>query len=1489
MEQQQEKGNEKFFIGLDIGTESVGFSATDGNYNLLKVGGKPIMGVRLFEEAKTSAERRIFRANKVRKDRQKQRTMLLQSLFNDEISKIDPLFFIRLEASSFWEEDKNKRNKTDKKLSDLNSLFADKKFTDATYFKKFKTIYHLREHLMTEKNWTGKTKPDIRLLYLACHHILKSRGHFLWSAEEINYSVQGQSSFKKLNDCLETALSSEDEINPIQLTIPSNFNSLLVVFQAKLGLKSKQEELKKILFADANKKNNKIINAMLKAITGGNFNLNDIFDAELEKEESIYSFDNDWDEIASKITNALNNDDQFAVVESLKDVYDFGQLNLLLQGHASISSAMISKFNEHKEDLEILKKFVRKVIPHEYNKIFRSNKEYEKTTKSKLGNYANYIGSNLVDGKTIVKKVEKAGFYEFLLNVFADNKLIERGKEWTITTTNLTEQQYETLDKILKKINQSSYMLKSRTKYNAIIPYQLHKYELETMLSNAENHYEFLKKVDNDKHSTCKTVKDKILSLISFRVPYYVGRLNNHSEVRKGMHAWVEKKLKGVKITPWTFDAVVDKNTSAEKFIERMLSKCTYLPTEPVLPKYSLVYSEFCVLNELNKLKIRGNDVTVEIKQGIFNNLFKQQRNITPTKLLNYLKITDNTLTKEDLSGFDKEGKGFNSSLCSLIDTSPIIDALQKSPYNKSLTTAQKIIEKVIQWHALFEDKKILESKMGEEYPFLKGDIAKQLKSLNYSGFGNLSKEFLTSEKVICKDTGELISILRLLWETNENLNEIIWNKNYNIQEWLAKENNTSDKEFSYADIAESYGSPSVKRSVWEAMKIVDEIISFNNNLVPDKIFIEVTRREDEKQRSITRKKYIEGCWKNAKTLSAQVINELKSELESKTDAQLRSEKLFLYFMQCGRCAYSGEKIMISDLANNNLYDIDHIIPQSLVKDDSIKNKVLAKKYLNGKKDKNYPLYKTNEIWSRKDSLLPMWRSWQKAGLISPEKFNRLTRTNDITEREMEGFIARQLVFTGQSATLTASLFKKKFNSYDKQPEIVYSKADNVSEFRNKVDMEKCREVNDLHHAHDAYLNIVVGNVYNERFNHNKNFYKSQTNKFQEYNTNRMFEYNVKNAWDIDLNTKPKRNEFSDEDKESYQKAVISWLKNQEIVKKIKNVISKNYYPVTKKLLENKGAFYDQTLYGVEIKQKEIKRGKVLLKIKDTSLPLKGNENNPLSNIQRYGYFTSENPAYFIIVEHTVSKGTGKNKKENRVRQFVTLPLIKQKQWEREFSLVKSKIDKENFFNEKLTNYLIAENGFKDLTIVLPKVYKYTLFEESGTPMRISGLKDRQNAVQWYVDDKTISYVRVIYKYAELVKKGVLKEDDYKNQSTIIVSAKKNGLPLSITLDKNKDLFVIIKSQLEKDIYKGNSALYKKLDQDNEQKFNKLDIVNQVKILTELIRALACNAQRGDIKSIGGHSAFGRLVNSDKIENDLVLIEESITGLKTKHTRIYPF
>ena len=168
------RGN--YFIGFDIGTNSVGWAVTNEKYELLKFKSHKMWGSRLFKDADTAVETRMKRSLRRRYKRRKFRLLLLESLFAKEINAVDETFFMRLHESKYHVEDKTNPVKY--------TLFIDKNYTDVDYYKEFPTIYHLRHHLMTEG-----TK-DIRLLFLGIHHILKYRGNFLYGKKE--FSVDGE-------------------------------------------------------------------------------------------------------------------------------------------------------------------------------------------------------------------------------------------------------------------------------------------------------------------------------------------------------------------------------------------------------------------------------------------------------------------------------------------------------------------------------------------------------------------------------------------------------------------------------------------------------------------------------------------------------------------------------------------------------------------------------------------------------------------------------------------------------------------------------------------------------------------------------------------------------------------------------------------------------------------------------------------------------------------------------------------------------------------------------------------------------------------------------------------------------------------------------------------------------------------------------------------------------------------------------------------------
>ena len=154
----------------------------------------------------------------------------------------------------------------------------------------------------------------------------------------------------------------------------------------------------------------------------------------------------------------------------------------------------------------------------------------------------------------------------------------------------------------------------------------------------------------------------------------------------------------------------------------------------------------------------------------------------------------------------------------------------------------------------------------------------------------------------------------------------------------------------------------------------------------------------------------------------------------------------------------------------------------------------------------------TTILWKLKSSIIrkKMWAQLRKEDFINEEKYKRLMGRNPFTDEQKAGFIARQLVETQQGTKGVAELLQQLLPN----SKIVYTKAGNVSDFRHSREIPKSRLINDFHHAHDAYLSIVVGNVYYVKFTQNPiNFIKNAYNKDSSknnYNLTRMFDWDVK-------------------------------------------------------------------------------------------------------------------------------------------------------------------------------------------------------------------------------------------------------------------------------------------------------------------------------------------------------------------------------------------
>ena len=1237
-----------YYLGLDLGTTSVGWAVTDTNYNLLRAKRKDLWGIREFDEALTAVDRRTHRISRRRRQREVARIGMVKSYFDEAISAIDHDFMVRLDNSKYHLEDK------DEIVRYKYNIFNDEDYTDVEYYKEYPTIYHLRQELIHNFN---PDKHDARFVFLAILNMFKHRGHFL------NAGLSSDTDERSMQDIYNDFVSEVSDIMGIRMPGDINVSQIEeILSNRKYSRTKKSEELYSLFAIDKKSKDNadKIKIVILNAICGRKINLKNIFEESMnETEEKIeFSFrDSDYDEKMDKIAEAIG-DDNYRIIELMKEICDKGSLAGIMHGFDYLSDARAQLYNKHHADVRILKAVFKEYL---------SDADYEYMFNStEVGSYSAYVGSfnNMKAGKHR-RGVSKSNKIEDLYKKIKD----------FLKKANPDD---ERVIQILNDIDTESFLPKQLTASNGIIPNQVHLKEMKKILSNAEKHMTFL----TEKDESGLTVSERIIELYKFQIPYYIGPLTERSQANGG-NGWVVRLQEG-KVLPWNMDKMIDEKATSERFISRMIRNCSYINEEKVLPKASLEYEAYKVLNEINNLKIDGERISVELKHDIYNDLFKIGKKVTKSQLIKYLNNRGLITSDTQLTGIDIN---INNHLSSYGKFKAIFgDDIDNDD-------TKHMVEDIIKWCTIYGDaKKLLKSTIEDLYGSrLNADQIKRILGYKFKDWGNLSKEFLELEGCD-KSDGESKSLIRAMWDNNLNLMELINSDMFTYKEALQEKQTKSLKtltDFEAEDLDDYYFSAPVKRMIWQTILIIREITKLLGN-TPKKIFIEMTRKPDEiKKRTTSRKQKFLDLYKKIKDED----NDWNELIEKADDnGTIRSKKMYLYLLQQGRCMYTGNRIELDNLFNDNMYDIDHIYPRHFVKDDNIDNNlVLVEKTYNAHKSDTYPLEESIYL-SQKDR----WYALRKEGFINEEKFNRLMGRNHLTEEQKAGFIARQLVETSQGTKGVADIIKALIP----ETTIVYAKASNVSEFRHDNDFPKSRLINEFHHANDAYLNIVVGNVYHTKFTSNplnfiKTDYKKDTEK-HHYNLSKMFHWNVE------------------------RNGETAWVAgNDGTIATVKKVMQKNTPLLTRYNFQGHGGIADETLYSAE----DAKKG-------NGYIPLKNNDSK-MTDIKNYGGFTNVKNAYFFLVEHKL--------KNKIVRTFESVPIY-----------LKEIIESNS---KKLEEYCENNLGLIDFSIRVRKIKLHSLVKTNGYFAYITGKSNNTilitNAMNLCLDKEWIKYIKKIEKYKE--------------------------------------------------------------------------------------------------------------------------------------------
>lgn len=998
------------------------------------------------------------------------------------------------------------------------------------------------------------------------------------------------------------------------------------------------------------------------------------------------------------------------VFEAVQKLYNSillaGVLTVTTKTHARLSASMVKRFEDHQEDLALFKKFVKENLPKKYNEIFKD--------EAKDG-YAGYI-----DGKT-----SQADFYTYLI------KLLKgvNGAEYFID-----------------KIDREDFLRKQRTFDNGSIPHQVHLQELRAILKSQGQFYPFLK--DN---------AEKIEQILTFRIPYYVGPLARGNS----RFAWLSR-ISDEAIRPWNFEEVIDVSSSAEAFIHRMTNRDLYLPKEKVLPKNSLLYQTFTVYNELTKIRYvdeRGENHFMDqyMKQDIFDHVFKKNRKVRKQDVLDYLAKDYDEFRIVDLLGLDNEKGVFNASIGTYHDLSKILD----KDFLDNSENGQ-IIEDIILTLTLFEDRKMIRERLNSYSELLTSAQVKQLERRHYTGWGRLSAKLINS--IRHKESGK--TILDYLIDdgtANRNFMQLINDDGLTFKDTISKAQVIGDTRNLKEIVSDIAGSPAIKKGILQSLKIVDELVDIMG-CKPQNIVVEMARENQStaRGRRNSQQRY--------KVLS-DAIKEFGSDIlkENPTDnASLQNDRLYLYYLQNGKDMYTGEELDIDQLSS---YDIDHIIPQAFIKDDSLDNRVLVSSAANRGKLDDVP---SQEVVQKMKSY---WNQLLKSKLISQRKFDNLTKAErgGLTEQDKAGFIKRQLVETRQITKHVARILDERFNSEkDEKGQVVRNvniialKSRLVSDFRKEFELYKVREINDYHHAHDAYLNAVVGTALLKKYPQLKpefvygDYPKYNSYKARQSATEKMLFYSNIVKF------------FKEDDIQTNTDGEVAWNKSRDIAI-VKKVLSYPQVNIVKK---------------TEVQNHGLDRGKPrgLFNANLSPKPNEGSKENLVGakrNLDpiKYGGYAGISNSYAVLVDGVIEKGV--KKKETRILEFQGISILDRLQFEKD---------------EK--SYLLNK-GYKEIKKVI-KLPKYSLFElEDGSRRMLASILSTNNkrgeihkANEMYLPQK---YVTLLYhanrinhptekEHLEYVKRH---REEFKKLLTLVlefntkfVAATKNGERLKDAIEE---------------------------------------------------------------------------------------------------------
>ena len=702
--------------------------------------------------------------------------------------------------------------------------------------------------------------------------------------------------------------------------------------------------------------------------------------------------------------------------------------------------------------------------------------------------------------------------------------------------------------------------------------------------------------------------------------------------------------------------------------------------------------------------------------------------------------------------------------------------------------------------------------------------------------------------------------------EGKENFNQILYNKKYNFQQKIKELNDEFSCKKSKKDyIKEIMESVPTKmaRTINQTIKIIDEIVKIKK-FAPEEIILEVTRSDSNpKKKSKSRYEILEAEFKYFKENTDKIPNNISFEnlennlkkIKNDKTNPLKSKKVYLYFKQLGINLYTGQKIDLDDLLNSKKYDIDHIIPQCLILDNSFDNLVLTDRESNQRiKQDTYPITKA----IRNESNKKLWRFLHEKKLISDKKYNNLIRETKLSLGEISDFVNAQLNVINHSNRIIRDILKIKYP----ETKVIFSKSQYPSFLREEYHISKLRlkkikgnktiffSENDAHHAVDAYLNIIAGHLLHSIYSNPEAIYNSI---IDEKKSDYKKSFHMENVLLQKINSQK----------------ITSPDCNGYLADLIQNTCFKETQLITYALKDIDKAFYNSNI--------ETKAD--CNNPSTTLIPIHTKKGNPLNDTKKYGGHNSSTTIFMYLISYKEIRG----KKEIQKKRLVNVKAI-------DYALYQN----ENKLKEYIKKRILDEYSNKRSPLIDSDSIKFLRKVKNGTKakyknglFRISSGNYKQirltNIVPLFIDKKFTEFNNSFYlKFAFRFINSLPSDKNYFKIK--LVNKSKHNYTLTINKERNKKIFE----------YLWKFARAKCFDQipylinlrnlnGKENDFDSMSLSDQIRVIVAII-TLFYNPQNNS-NSWEGSKIFADVFKcaefkpSLSIDGPITFINDSITGL----------